>query len=94
MKKIKITLGILIVLAMLAISFLSIQNIPTISAEQIKKSSFTKAICDENKFCQDYQIYCENNLIKQKTPITGASIQFQEDWKDPRTEEEQKIYCK
>ena len=47
--------------------------------------SFTKAICDENNFCQDHMIECEYDQVTKITPITGASIQFSQDWQDPRT---------
>ena len=54
---------------------------------------FTKAICTENNFCQDYTISCiEDNLIS-KTPITGAVVQFSEDWQDPRPDEMRNKFC-
>lgn len=50
-------------------------------------SSHTKAICTENNFCQDYEIFCKDKKIVKMNPITGAVIQFSEDWEDPRDEE-------
>ena len=46
--------------------------------------SYTKAICNETNYCQDYEIMCDGgNLISMK-PITGAVIQHPNDWTDSR----------
>jgi len=45
---------------------------------------YTKAICDENNFCQDYEISCSNGEVVKMTPVTGAFIQHSPDWQDPR----------
>ena len=37
--------------------------------------SHTKAICDKNNFCQDYEIHCENKEIIG-IRFTGAAVQF------------------
>jgi len=50
-------------------------------------SSFTKAICTENNFCQDYEIFCKEKEVIRMSPITGAVVQFSPQWKDPRSEE-------
>jgi hypothetical protein len=49
--------------------------------------SYTKAICNETNYCQDYEIVCKNGEIINKNPITGAAIQHPLDWKDPRDNE-------
>ena len=49
-------------------------------------NSHTKAICDEQNLCQDYEIFCEDEDIVYMLPITGAVVQFSEDWQDPRDE--------
>lgn len=46
--------------------------------------SYTKAICNSTNFCQDYEITCNNNEVVSKTPISGAVIQHEQNWKDPR----------
>ena len=51
-----------------------------ISSEYVQ----TKAICNDTNFCQDYIITCDNSTIRNMEPITGAVIQHQDDWKDPR----------
>ena len=45
---------------------------------------YTKAICNDNNFCQDYEISCSNGEVVEMTPVTGASIQHNSDWQDPR----------
>ena len=47
--------------------------------------SWTKAICTDNNYCQDYQIFCKNNNVVSISTITGAAIQFSQDWEDPRS---------
>ena len=55
--------------------------------------SWTKAICSDNNYCQDYEIFCKNNNILSISPITGAAIQFSQDWEDPRTSEFKNKFC-
>jgi len=55
--------------------------------------SHTKAICDSENFCQDYEIFCENQNIIKMSPITGAAVQFSESWKDPRDEKTKSEFC-
>ncbi|MBI2042763.1 hypothetical protein HYT25_00025 [Candidatus Pacearchaeota archaeon] len=54
--------------------------------------SFTKAICDENNYCEDYEVVCSNNEISKLTP-TGFGVQFPEQWKDPRNKDDVEIRC-
>ena len=51
---------------------------------RINEYSYTKAICNESNFCQDYEISCNKNEIISIKPVTGAVIQHSEDWNDPR----------
>lgn len=60
----------------------------------IYTSSFTKAICTESNYCQDFYIYCKNKNIINATPITGSAIMFSKEWEDPRTNTENKDFCK
>lgn len=55
--------------------------------------SYTKAICDKNNYCEDYEIFCKDKKIVKMNPITGAVIQFSEDWEDPRDEEIRNDFC-
>ncbi len=47
--------------------------------------SYTKAICDQNNRCEDYEVYCNNeNVLNMRA--TGYFVQFPSDWKDLRDE--------
>ncbi|MAG10700.1 hypothetical protein CMI44_00085 [Candidatus Pacearchaeota archaeon] len=83
------TKAILIIITAILILTLSFFFMTTkITGEAIiDKYSYTKAICNESNFCQDYEIVCEGNKTIRKTPITGAVIQQPSGWKDSRTEE-------
>lgn len=54
--------------------------------------SHTKAICDKNNYCQDYEIVCENEKIVDMNP-TGAIVQFPDEWHDPRDNETKEKLC-
>ena len=45
--------------------------------------SYTKAICNETNFCQDYIIECQGKKTKKIT-ATGYSVQHSDKWKDQR----------
>lgn len=55
--------------------------------------SYTKAICNETNFCQDNLIECEDNNVKSINPITGAFVQFDKNWQDPRTQNQIERGC-
>lgn len=55
--------------------------------------SYTKAICDDENFCQDYEVVCKGNETIEKTPITGAFIQHENNWQDPRDENVIEVDC-
>ena len=55
--------------------------------------SYTKAICNISNFCQDNLIECQDKEIKSISPITGAFVQFDKNWQDPRTQEEIEKEC-
>jgi|APSaa5957512622_1039677.scaffolds.fasta_scaffold222871_1 hypothetical protein len=50
-------------------------------------NSHTKAICDENNYCQDYHIFCKKESLIKMSPITGAAIQLPSTWQDERNQE-------
>lgn len=56
--------------------------------------AYTRAICDENNFCQDYKITCVNNTLVSKEPITGATITHNKNWEDPRKDSETYEHCR
>ncbi len=59
----------------------------SLTSQETHEYAYTKAICNETNFCQDYEIKCRNNETISLTPITGAVVQHPYDWKDPRDEE-------
>ena len=54
--------------------------------------TYTKAICDNKNFCQDYIVVCDNKQVAEVSPITGAFLQHSESWQDPR-ENKSEISC-
>ena len=64
------------------------------SEDYLNYYSHTKAICNETNYCQDYHISCDEKRAIIIAPITGAVVQFPEDWKDPRNETEINRLCK
>jgi len=82
----------LLILAMILIPLLT--GIMLLNAEPAEYThSFTKAICTEDNYCQDYEIMCKGNKTMSMTPITGAAVQFSENWEDPRNEETIRRFC-
>jgi regulatory protein YycI of two-component signal transduction system YycFG len=49
--------------------------------------SYTKALCNENNYCKDYEIKCLGKKSISLTPTTFA-VQQDENWKDFRNEDE------
>ncbi|MFH1801541.1 MAG: hypothetical protein ABH804_01770 [archaeon] len=56
------------------------------------KYSYTKAICNDSNYCEDYEIICEENSLIRMNP-TGAVIQHDENWYDPRDNETKEKLC-
>jgi hypothetical protein len=85
---------LILALGLLLVSqILIVNHIFTSSNDWPYDYSFTKAICTENNFCQDYQIFCKEKRAVLVSPITGAVVQFSQDWKDPRSEEFRNKIC-
>ena len=75
------------IILILIISILTLSQTQLIKLNQkpisLNLSSFTKAVC-ENNYCQDYLFECNDTKITAISPITGAAVQFDNKWKDPR----------
>ncbi|MCK4650503.1 hypothetical protein KAT36_04715 [Candidatus Pacearchaeota archaeon] len=54
---------------------------------------YTKAVCNETNFCQDYKIYCDGENFVKMVAIDGAMVQHSDDWEDPRSEERIAMLC-
>ena len=96
MKKTAILVIILFILVAVTI-FLIYSNLinPDITGGVIQEYnySYTKAICDEDNFCQDYEIICNNETLVEMNPITGAAVQQPDNWQDPRDKETIERLC-
>jgi len=93
MKKIIIFLSIIILLVFVGIIFFYLSN-KDITGETVKEIyTFTKAICNETNYCQDYEIVCDNEGLVDIKPITGAAIQHPSNWKDPRDNKTKNKLC-
>ncbi len=64
-----------------------------ISTENTNLHAWTKAICTKDNFCQDYYIECNGQEPAKLSPITGAAVQFDSMWQDPRTLEHRERLC-
>jgi hypothetical protein len=96
--KILLIIVILIIIIIGAIVFLNSNLTGNIIKEQTFNDTsnvhmYTKAICNETNFCQDAEIVCEGNETVSVTPITGAVIQHENDWQDPRPEQDKDKLC-
>lgn len=83
-------IGVSMVFVLLVLGVFCAKNIITLSSES--ENSLTKAICDENNYCEDYEIVCKGNEIIGLNP-TGFAVQFSEKWEDPRSDKDKEIGC-
>jgi hypothetical protein len=95
-KRIILAIGLILVLIFLTSFLLALAapdffNLSSSSYSNI--SSHTKAICDSENFCQDYEIFCDNKKVVKISPITGASVQYSSAWKDLRDENLKNEMC-
>ena len=82
----KIAIVFLIASILILISILAFLGfgLSKITGETVKNHyTYTKAICDETKYCEDYEITCQDGETVSINP-TGAAIQFSDTWQDPR----------
>jgi len=82
---------VLIIALILVITLLVLNIFQGITGKSVENEAknyytYTKAICDEEGYCEDYIIECSNEETVSLTP-TGFSIQTGENWKDPREKE-------
>lgn len=91
----KKTIIIIAILLIAIVSFVLIsQNLnPTGKAIEEEYYTYTKAICNESNYCQDFIISCDGNKTLEIKSITGAAIQHSRSWQDPRTKEQIEKSC-
>lgn len=89
------------ILAVLLIIILALTTLTLAYSQQTQNQesplknnhSWTKAICDKNNLCQDYEIKCNGKTLTSISPITGAFIQQDTNWQDPRSIEQRTRFC-
>ena len=90
MKPIRIIVISLLILILGVILFVIFLNQTltggVVETQDEKVYSYTKAVCNETNYCQDYEVVCEGERVVGMSPITGAVAQYSEDWEDPRDE--------
>ena len=94
MKK-KTIIIILILIILIAGVFLILFTTTNLFAGRAVENiyTYTKAICNESKFCQDYEISCAGEELIEIKPLTGAAVQQSDEWEDPRTQEQINELC-
>lgn len=95
MKKTTIIVLIIIFLALIGILIFSIFNLFQITGEVVKEVnnySFTKAVCNNSNYCEDYEVVCEGKDLVSFTP-TGMAIQLPGGWEDPRDKDSIERLC-
>jgi hypothetical protein len=75
--KIAVLIGIL---ALFSVSFFSE------TFQEKNTYSYTKAICNHENICRDYEIVCQNNELVSMN-YSGAIIQQPSNWQDARNEQ-------
>jgi hypothetical protein len=82
-----------LILVVLVLFFVNRTLTGNVISEINKNYTYTKAICNNSNYCQDYEIACSGNETIKRTAITGAVIQHPSDWKDPRGENQSESLC-
>lgn len=62
-----------------------------VEEENVTNGHHTKAVCDENNYCQDWRIVCDNGTLVEMHLVEGSDYQHDEDWVDLRSEEEREL---
>jgi len=78
-----ITIMLIILSGIIAFLIMNILDSNITGNSIIREYTYTQAICNENQ-CQDYIIVCQGNTLLSKTPITGAIVDIDSNFNDPR----------
>ena len=95
MNKIPLFLAIILVILALffTLKYVSAGGENYLKFPETQTHSFTKAVCNESNLCQDYYFECNQSEMVSISPITGAIVQFDKNWQDPRSEELKNKVC-
>jgi len=90
-----LALGIIICIILAGLLTYVSSEITTFKANNFNPpytNSYTKAICDQENNCRDYEIFCnEDQFIEIK--FTGFAAQFSSNWEDEREPEFKERIC-
>ena len=91
-KDVRKTIFILVSISLILIGILAFSIYGQALTGQVVEEShtYTKAICDDENFCEDYEIICNEEDVVSINP-TGYVIQNNEGWQDPRPEDERNM---
>jgi len=87
----KSTIFLLSILVGIVLIFIIVNAVKT-EKKVVPTSTWTKAICNEENYCLDVQITCEDNRVIDIKP-TGEGAYFPMDWKDHRPVEMIQKWC-
>jgi len=87
-----ITILLIILIGILTVLAVNVLGEETSVKDHINEYTYTKAICTDS-YCQDYVIACKGLEIANIEPITGAVIDINSNWEDPRTPEQISTWC-
>ena len=79
----KKTLKIAVIIGILSIFFISLLSL---ALSEKNNYSYTKAICNSEKICRDYEIVCQDKELVSMSYL-GAAIYQTPEWQDPRKNE-------
>ena len=87
------TIAFVTIAALIGVTILFFNQSLTGAAIADNKYSFTKAICNETNYCQDYEIICEGSETIEVSLIENSGRQYPASWKDTRTDEQKNKQC-
>lgn len=90
LKKVLLILFLVLIFLFIIIFFFN-RMTPTGEVILSNRYSFTKAICNETNYCQDFEFVCNGSEVVEINPL--KAVQFPIDWKDPRTIEQIEKNC-
>ena len=90
---IPVTIFLIIIASALSVIFINLVKATVEYDKDFETRSYTKAVCNETNYCQDYVVSCNRNNVLSMNPITGAAVQFSDGWQDPRNEREINGFC-
>jgi len=82
---------LVVLITTISLIFIFKENLTSYTIENYY--TYTKAICNKTNYCQDYEIICKGKKVIDIRPISGAVVQFPQDWEDPRDKDTRNRLC-